>query len=134
MFIFGDESGDFKFIRRANVSRYFILCTVRMDKCDVGHAILDLRRAMKRRKVVVGDEFHAASDYNAVRSEVFELLKTFEFDIDATILDKPKAGPQTRPNEATFYKYARYYHAKIFEQKSISKIEQYLHVCCGAGN
>jgi hypothetical protein len=130
MFIFGDESGDFKFSRGAN-NRYFILCTVRMDQCDAGHAILDLRRSLKRRKIVVGDEFHASNDSNTVRNEVFGLLRAFNFDIDATILDKPKAEPQTRLNEATFYKYAWYYHAKFLNQKVFPRSDD-IYMCAAA--
>jgi hypothetical protein len=131
MFIFGDESGDFKFRRATNVGRYFVLCTVRMDTCDVGHAILDLRRSMKRRRTAVGDEFHATSDSNEVRTEVFNLLKTFKFDIDATLLDKPKAEPQTRPDEATFYKYTWYYHAKFLSKKVFPKSND-IYLCAAA--
>jgi hypothetical protein len=131
MFIFGNESGDFKFRKAINVGRYFILCTVPMDACDVGDAILDLRRSMKRRRMAVGDEFHATSDSNEVRTEVFNILKDFECDIDATILDKPKAEPQTRRNEATFYKYAWYYHAKYLNKKVFSKSND-IYMCAAA--
>src|SRR4051812_39013564 len=100
MFIFADESGDFKFRRGLNISRYFILCTAKLASCEVGHGLLDLRRSMKRRHIEVGDMFHATTDSNVVRTEVFSLLKTFDFDVDSTLLDKPKAEPQTRIDEA----------------------------------
>ena len=105
MFVFGDEAGDFKFQRGPGATRYFALCTVHMNTCEIGHAMLDLRRSLKRRKVLLGDMFHAASDNNLVRGEVFELLKGFTFDVHCTLLDKPKAYPRTKVDEATFYKY-----------------------------
>ena len=60
--------------------------------------------------------FHAVSDNNNVRGEVFDLLKTFKFDVHCTLLDKPKAYPRTRTDEATFYKFAWYYHGKYLAQ------------------
>ncbi|MEN9873570.1 MAG: hypothetical protein RL186_467, partial [Pseudomonadota bacterium] len=44
IFIFADEAGCFAFNRNENVSRYFILCTVSMNNCDVGTDLLELRR------------------------------------------------------------------------------------------
>ena len=32
-------------------------------------------------KIPVGDMFHASADNNIVRSELFELLKDFKFDV-----------------------------------------------------
>jgi len=46
LFVFADEAGCFTFNREPNVSRYFILCTVVMDKCSVGTDLLDLRRRL----------------------------------------------------------------------------------------
>ncbi len=104
-----------------NISRYFILCTVRMSSCEIGHAILDLRRSLRKRKIEVGDMFHAVTDTNVIRTEVFNLIAGFKLDIDATLLDKPKAEPQTRPDEATFYRYAWFYHAKYLTKKVFPK-------------
>lgn len=74
--------------------------------------MLDLRRSMLLRSVEIGDKFHATEDAQAVRNEVYGLIQRFDFDIDATILEKSKAQPQARSTEARFYKYAWYYHAK----------------------
>lgn len=63
-------------------------------------------------RVELGDKFHASSDKQAVRDEVFNVLQQHNFRIDATILEKRKAYPQVRPNEPTFYRYAWYYHGK----------------------
>ena len=42
-YLFADEAGDFQFARGHNISRYFIVCTVLMEQCSVGNALLDLR-------------------------------------------------------------------------------------------
>jgi hypothetical protein len=46
------------------------------------------------------------------RDAVFRTLEKHIFRIDATILEKSKAQPQTRIDEQTFYKYAWFYHFK----------------------
>ena len=46
LYIFADEAGDFEFSRKNNVSRYFILCTVAMDSCQVAEDLLNLRRQL----------------------------------------------------------------------------------------
>jgi Protein of unknown function (DUF3800) len=124
VFVFGDEAGDFKFRRVQGATRWFALCTVHLATCEVGHAMLDLRRSLKRRQILVGDMFHASSDNNSVRGEVFDLLRTFVFDIHCTLLDKPKAYPSTKTDEATFYKYAWYYHGKYLAKNVFHKMPE----------
>lgn len=68
--------------------------------------------------------FHATSDNNLVRGEVFELLKGFKFEVHCTLLDKPKAYPRTRIDEATFYKYAWYYHGKYLAKNVFHKMPE----------
>lgn len=86
--------------------------------------MLDLRRSLKRRKLAVGDMFHATADNNKVRGELFDLLKTFKFEVHCTLLDKPKAYPRTRTDEATFYKYAWYYHGKYLAGNVFNKMPE----------
>ena len=110
-FLFADEAGDFAFVRRPNVSRYFILCTVTMHSYDIGHQLLDLRHDLAwRGNTAMGDYFHACNDNQCVRDEVFRLIRDAEFRVDATILEKSKALPRTRSSPAQFYRYAWYYH------------------------
>ena len=111
-FVFADEAGCFKFEAGDHASRYFILCTLRMETCDVGAELLDLRRRMMARKQIDGEGFHCTTDKQAVRDEVFGVLGHHQFAIDSTILEKRKALPRTRKDEPTFYKYAWYYNAK----------------------
>jgi hypothetical protein len=67
---------------------------------------------MLLRGLALGEMFHAVSDPWPIRNEVYNLLRQHDFRVDATILEKIKARPDTRRDEATFYQYAWYYHAK----------------------
>lgn len=111
-FVFADEAGCFKFEAGEHASRYFILCTLRMEECGVGAELLDLRRHLMAKKQIDGEGFHCTTDKQAIRDEVFGVLKRHNFRVDSTLLEKRKALPRIRPDEPTFYKYAWYYHAK----------------------
>jgi hypothetical protein len=91
--VFADESGNFDFSRKQDASRYFILTTIACPNFDVGDALLRLRREIAWEGHGVDSEFHATTDTQAVRDRVFDVLQQFDFRIDATILDKPKAAP-----------------------------------------
>ena len=119
MYLFADEAGDFKFRSGENISRYFILCTIRTTCCDIGTSLHDLRRDMLLRGSVLGDKFHCSSDRQSTRDEVFALLQRHEFRIDATILEKRKARPHVCPDGPTFYQYAWHYHAKYVVPRSM---------------
>lgn len=58
------------------------------------------------------DAFHATEDAQAVRDEVFDQIRHRDLRVDATILEKAKASPKLRLDEATFYRYAWFYHMK----------------------
>lgn len=58
------------------------------------------------------DCIHATSDPYPVRNAVFDLISQQDFRVDATILEKSKAQPQTRSTEIRFYQYAWRYHFK----------------------
>ena len=118
-YLFGDEAGDFRFETGLNISKYFILCTIRATCCDLGAALHDLRRDMLLRGVALGDKFHCSSDRQSTRDEVFALLQRHDFRIDATILEKRKARLHVRPDEPTFYQYAWFYHARYLVPRSI---------------
>ena len=111
-YLFADEAGDFNFSSAPNVSKYFILCTVALTDCQHGAKLLDLRRDMIWRDIEALEFFHATKDKQAVRDEVYTFLGNVDFRADVTILEKAKAQPQTRTDDATFYKYAWYYHLK----------------------
>src|SRR5262249_45442195 len=88
-----------------NVSRYFILCTIIMDECPVATDLFDLRRRLAWEGLELGDYFHASTDKQAVRDEVFKVITQRPFTIQATIMEKCKAQPQVRRSKPRFYQY-----------------------------
>lgn len=109
-YVYADEAGDFQFERKFNVSKYYIICTITLEDPTYGHQLLDLRRHLIWNNIPVGDYFHASEDKQQVRDEVFNLISKAPISIAATILEKSKAQPQVRSNEATFYKHGWYFH------------------------
>jgi len=112
-FIFADEAGCFTFTRDQNVSKYFILCTIVMDDCAVGTQLLDLRRRLAWEGFELGEYFHATTDKQAVRDEVYKVITNSPFSIQATIMEKSKAQPQVRKTKPRFYQYGYFYHFKF---------------------
>jgi hypothetical protein len=108
---FADEAGNFDFSRKQNASRYFVLCTVTIDTCSVGDALLALRRELAWQGHNRDTVFHATEDPQAVRDAVFELLAKQDFRVDATIFEKDKAQPHLQ-GEQSLYKMAWYQHFK----------------------
>jgi hypothetical protein len=116
-YLFADESGDFEFSNKHNVSRFYIICTVTCSACDIGTRLLDLRRQLAWDKQPLGEYFHACEDKQVVRDRVFALLRDQDFQIDATIMEKRKAQPQVRATNASFYKYGWYYHFRSIAKR-----------------
>lgn len=111
-YAFGDEAGNFDFSRGQGAARYFVLCTVSADSCDVGDDLLHLRRELGWRGLhLEHHSFHATEDPQAVRDEVYDLLGRSDFRVDATILEKRKAQPHLE-SERALYKMAWFLHFK----------------------
>jgi hypothetical protein len=113
IYVFADEAGNFNFDRSPGASRYFILITVTLADCSVGHDLLELRRQLAWEGVELTDHFHATEETQAVRDRVFAILARHDFRVDSTIFDKPKVRPHLRADDTTFYKYVA---AQIAEQ------------------
>jgi hypothetical protein len=111
-FIFTDEAGCFTFNRAPNVSRYFILCTVMMEDCSIATELLDLRRRLAWEGAELGEYFHATTDKQSVRDEVFKTIVEHDFTVQATIMEKSKAQDQVKESKPTFYQYGYFYHFK----------------------
>lgn len=111
-YIFADEAGNFDFSRKPRASRYFIVCTILTNSCDVGHDLLNLRRHLAWNRFPLGEYFHATIDKQVVRDKVFETISRHDFAVQTTIMEKSKAQPQVRTSNARFYKYGWYYHFK----------------------
>jgi hypothetical protein len=110
-YVFADEAGNFDFSLNSGASRYFVLCTATMAACAVGDELLALRRALGWKGLHLDSVFHATEDPQAVRDEVFDLLQSADFRVDATIFEKRKALPRLQ-QERPFYKLAWYLHFK----------------------
>lgn len=113
-YLFADEAGDFEFRTGNNISRFFIVCTMTLDDCQIGNDLLALRRQLAWEGLPVGSHFHATSDKVVVRDRVYDLLLNgnYAFRIQATIMEKRKALPRIRPTKERFFQYGWYYHFK----------------------
>lgn len=110
--VFADEGGNFDFSRQVGASRYFILTTVTMASTAAGDALTELRRELSWDGHDLSGGFHASHDSYAIRQRVFAELVKHDIRVDAVILEKAKAQPQTHLSEPRFYQYAWFYHFK----------------------
>jgi hypothetical protein len=132
-FVFSDEAGDFTFAKGNNISRYFIVCTITMPSCEVGHDLLALRRELVWKRQPVRDFFHAAEDKQSIRDAVFEAIKTHKFKVQATIMEKSKAMPRVRPTKHRFYQYGWLYHFKHSLAPHLKDDDEYLITAASVG-
>lgn len=132
-FIFADEAGDFVFKRDNRASKYFIVCTVVLDSCDVGHELLALRRELAWEGLPLGDYFHATEDKQAVRDRVYGLIQKHNFRVHATIMEKSKAQPQVRESPERFYQYGWFYHLKWTARRLVSAESELLFTTASIG-
>ncbi len=134
LYAFADEAGDFNFSNHQRASRYFIVCTMTCHSCSsLGGALLDLRRELIWDGQAVGECFHATEDKQAVRDRVFALLQAQDFQVQATIMEKAKAQPQTRLTNHLFYKYGWYYHLKFAAPKFLGNATEVLMTTASVG-
>lgn len=137
-YIFADEAGCFTFKRRKagrkdGPSDYFILTTVTASTWTISDDLLHIRRNLCLNGEPERDKLHATSDLQEVRNEVFAVLAKQPFRIDATILKKSKAQPQTRVTEDRFYKTAWYYHLKHVGPKIAKHVDKMLITAAALG-
>jgi hypothetical protein len=134
MFVFTDETGCFTFERKQNVSTYFILCTISTKSCDMAHDLLALRRSLAWEGYELGDFFHASTDAQLVRDQVFETITQHPFRVQATIMEKSKAQPHVRISKARFYQFAYFYHFKFGVRPLIPTCSEVLVTTASLGN
>ena len=90
-FIFADESGHFDFSRKPGASRYYIPTSITAADCRAGDALLELRREMAwDGEGLELESFHATTDAQATRNQVFATLAPLDFRVDVTIIEKSK--------------------------------------------
>ncbi len=95
-YIFIDESGNYDFSKSG--TKNWVLTSVITEDVhpgvtelyDLKHKIIDLGTNL--------EYFHAAEDRQAVRNEVFAIIKTLSnIRVDSLIVEKRKTGPALRP-------------------------------------
>jgi len=118
--IFADEAGNFDFSRKPGATRYFILTTVVLWSPQVALDLTALRWKLAAHEYTVEGAFHAATDRQAVRDRVFEMLSAHEFRIDATILEKCKTYPKYHHDPVAFYQLAWHLHWKYIAPRVLS--------------
>jgi hypothetical protein len=132
-YVFADESGNFDFTNSASASKYFILTTITLDDCKVGDDLIALRRELAWQNRGLDSEFHATTDSQEIRDRVYAVLGVHAFRLDATILEKCKAQPQTRVSSERFYKVAWFYHFKHVASQIAGSQDQLLVVGASLG-
>jgi hypothetical protein len=109
IYLFVDEAGNLDFSPRG--SRYFILTSVAIDDCSIEKDILELRRRLAWEGLDINRAFHASSDRQVVRDEVFKVIGKHNLRIDATVFEKAKARPHLHHIDR-FYERTWYLHMK----------------------
>lgn len=137
-FVFADEAGCFAFKRRKpdqkdGPSDYFILTTVTAPEWGISDDLLKIRRELALAGEHERDKLHATKDLQEVRNAVFGIIAKQPFRIDATILKKSKAQPQTRISDDRFYKTAWYYHFKHVGPKIAGQADKVLITAAALG-
>lgn len=86
-----------------------------IDEAELGR--LRTHRGTLRNELVWSNQsfdstFHATEDAHPIRHRVFDTLQEIDFRVDVTLLDKPKAMPHVRRDEAMFFQYTWFYQLK----------------------
>ncbi|MFI6078893.1 DUF3800 domain-containing protein [Actinoplanes sp. NPDC051343] len=135
-YLFSDESGNLDFARHVGASRYFSVATILIEE----HHLAELRARLTvlRDKLAWADHgldsyFHATQNDPQTRRDVLEVLAGLDFTVDVTLLDKPKAQPQTRLDHPTFYRYAWYYHLRHLAPRDLAAGDELMVVAAELG-
>ena len=118
IYVYADEAGNFDFSRNRGATRFFVIATVALARAVVAPTLTNLRYDLAWRGAHLDAVFHAATDPQAVRDEVFACRAPISFRIDATIFEKCKAQPHLQ-SERTLYKMAWFLHFKYVAPKIV---------------
>jgi hypothetical protein len=135
-YLFSDESGDLQCRDHPRMSKYFAVGTLLMSESErtaLRTALSVLRDELAWRSHGLDSTFHATTDKQYVRDQVFAVLAQLNFRFDVTLLEKRKAQPQLRPDEPTLFKYAWYYHLKYHARRMFSEGDEALIVAAELG-
>lgn len=126
-----DESGNFDFSRKSGASRYLILCTVTASDFSFGNDLLALRRELALGGQHLRADFHATTDPQEVRDEVFDRIKNSNVRVDATLFEKSKA--QRHLQSKSLYKMAWYIHFKFLAPQVVRENDRLLVMAASMG-
>jgi hypothetical protein len=127
-----DESGNFDFSRNPGATRYLILCTVTAEDFEFGNGLLDLRRRLAFEGKHLKADFHAATDPQEVRDDVFALIAASKIRVDFTLFEKSKAQSHLQ-SKSSLYKMAWYLHLKYVAPRVVRKDDRLLVVAASMG-
>jgi hypothetical protein len=96
--------------------------------------LLDLRRRLAWDGFELGEYFHATTDKQAVRDEVFAAIAKHPFTIQATIMEKSKAQSQVRTSKPRFYQTGYFFHFKHGVSKQLTDDHEALVTTASLGN
>jgi hypothetical protein len=131
-YIYADEAGNFDFSTNQGASKYFTLATVVLEPSVVGPSITQLRYDLAWRGLGLDTRFHATTDAQAVRDEVFRCIDQHALRVDATIFEKRKAQPHLQ-SEQGLYKMAWFQHLKYVAPRIASREDRLFVVAASVG-
>ncbi|WP_078293120.1 DUF3800 domain-containing protein [Mycobacterium sp. D16R24] len=135
-YLFSDESGDLQCRADPNVSRFFAvgsLFVTESELIQLRSAMSSLRDELAWSSHGLDSAFHATTDKQYVRDEVFEVLRQLNFRFDVTLLEKRKSQAHIRSTEEMLYKYAWYYHLKYHANQMFRENDEALIVAAELG-
>lgn len=136
-YLFADESGDLQFTRNGQATRFFAVGTLLLTEAQLDSlrtALSRLRDELAWRQQGLDDCFHASTNSEQIRAEVFARLAGERFQrLDVTLLDKPKAEPKLYSTEEDFFQHAWYYHLKYIGPYTFSANDEVLIVAASIG-
>jgi len=125
LYVFLDESGDLAF--QPNGSRFFVITSVTTEHpFDGAKALHDLRYDLLQKDAAIGECFHACEDKQAVRNEVFNVIRAHlkPLTIDSIIVEKRKTGPALQHIERFYPQILGYLLRFIFRQYDLQQYEK----------
>jgi Protein of unknown function (DUF3800) len=135
-YLFSDESGDLQFRDHPQVTKFFAVGTLFVDEAqlrELRSQLSEVRDELAWKNHGLDSTFHATTDAQAVRDQVFAVLRDLDFRFDVTLLEKRKAQPHTHSSQARFYRYAWFYHLKYLAPKLLTESDQLLVVAAELG-
>lgn len=137
--VMADEAGNLDFRPEAmasgRASRFFILTTVTMtDLATPTDRLMQLRRDLAAEGVQLpAGYFHAKDDRQFVRDRVFEIIRTTDLRVDATVYNKASAYAYLQQDELRFYKTAWFFHFRWVAPRIIRPDDNVLIVAATLG-